>query len=325
MAFNLLNGVNIAGANTARSEGAFSAFWVLVPVDALFFVYYGVYREERWFYPNVLVWVLSNLLRGWNGMFLIIIMLEWCRAGRAGRLNLRLISIVLLGVLLAYPVVSNLKWFFRTYDSVGLNLSSVFASMSENLSGEDYLNLIGEGFAHIVGRVQVTSLVVEVMRLSEVLQTELAKGNFAGFWAEGLHGIVFYRLVFGAPLVPAGVAFTQYATFGWDFVVGDWNTNIGYVSWFFIAPFLVPLYLVYTIFLGWLSWHLIKKIGDTPLSRDMVWVAWLIYLMPPWFGAFVNFIHAMLLFLLFQFVASRANFVFFRTNEKNKDHAEALF
>lgn len=303
--FNLATGVNIAGSNTVKTDSVFAMFWVLVPVDILFFIYYGKYRDNKYFWVNALVWVVSNMLRGWAGMYLFILFFEWCRAVKRGRVRVKHVVITAILVVVLYPVFTNLKWLFRL-SATGVPLGDLATTLFDNASQLDFFALLGEGVGHIVGRLQVTSLVVEVIHLRDFLQAKFAAGEFMGFWSEGLHGIIYDRLFSAQKSVSIGVAFTQYGPFDASSgAAGDWNTNIGYVGWFFIAPFLAPLYLAYTFFLAWLSFYLLKKLGDSDSARDMLWLAWLVYLLPPWFAVFTTFIYALFVFLLLKIALSR--------------------
>lgn len=305
MAFNFAAGVNIAGANTSRSNNPLALFWVAVPVDALFFIYYGFCRESPRFKWNLIVWILSNMMRGWSGMFLFVAFFEWCRAYRSGRISWRMVALVASIGILFYPVLVNIKWVFRLSATSGMSLETFFTSISNNLSSEDVLTIIGAGIEQVIGRLQVTSLVVEVARVQAYVQEEFARGAFTPFWLEGLHGIFIQKSLFHENYIPIGVAFTQYGDFSWQpEMLGDWNTNIGYVGWFFIAPHLIPFYLLYTISLGAIAVFLAKWIGWNETVKDMVWLAWLVYLLPPWFATFVSVIHAMLIFLVLKFFLS---------------------
>jgi len=306
MAFNVVTGVNIAGSNTVGTDSPLAILWVFVPVDTLFFIYYGLYRDTPYFKPNAAIWLVSNLIRGWAGMYFFILFFEWCRGTRGKKLKLKILLLALVGVLVLYPVLTNVKWLFRLSAS-GVPLGDLANSLFENSSDIDYFSMIGDGIEHLIGRLQVTSLVVEVMRLRDLLQAKFAMGEFAPFWAEGLHGIIYDRLFVGEKSVSIGVAFTQYGTFDWDTAaVGDWNTNIGYVGWLFIAPHLIPAYLAYTLLLTFLSVYLLKKIGITELGRDMLWLAWLVYLLPPWFAVFTTFIYSLAVFLVIKVAVTRS-------------------
>jgi hypothetical protein len=307
MAFNLYFGVNIAGAERSEQDIPFSLFWVFVPADALMFVYYGFYRENKMFYPNALVWFLSNFLRGWTGM-IPIIFFEWCRASRNGRLKIKWIFIMGIIVAALYPVIISLKWIFRSMATANIKgLAAIFETLRQSLEIQDYWNLITDGFLHILGRLQTTSSVVEMIHLQDFLQYELASNKFTPFWMEGLHGLIFQKFFFDTRILPIGVAITKYINFGWNFEVGSWNMNIGHVGWFFIDPFNAPFYILYNLFLGFLSVFLLKKIGMSDQARDMVWYAWLIYLMAPWHMAYINFVYAMMLFLIIKLFINNIN------------------
>ena len=305
MFFNLSEGVNVAGSNNTRTSSLVSIIWVLVPADALFIIYYGMYRDNKLFKYNLVIWLVSNLMRGWAGVIMFVVFFEWCRLvynKRSGVIKGLYIVVLLL---LSYPILLNLKWLFRASVGSGLGLESIADALFDNLDSQDYLVMIGSGVDHIIGRIQVISLVVEVMRLRDLLQSEFLNGGFTPFWMEGLHGVIYERLFIGERSMPIGVAFTQYAEFNWEFEVGNWNTNIGYVGWFFIAPYLVPVYIAYTLFLCFVSFYVLKKIGATQLSKDMLWFVWLVYLMAPWLAVFVNFIYALCVFFVIKYIFSR--------------------
>lgn len=300
LVFNLASGVNIAGSNNERGNSSLAFVWILVPVDMLFMIYYGLYRDSRYFYPNLAFWLASNLLRGWTGVFLTVIFLEWCRTVRGGQFSpFRFFTIGVI-VLLSYPLLSNLKWIIRSSAGAGLSVDGIIDGFSTHLEATDYWNLVGYGINHIIGRLQSVAYVVDVMRLSDFLQDKFATGDFVPFWMEGLHGIIYERVFYGARPTYIGVAYTSYQDFGFAYDVGDWNVSLGYVSWFFIAPYLIPLYILYTFLLGFISFFILRKIGVTELSKDMLWYAWLVYLMAPWFATFVGFIYAMFVFLVIQ-------------------------
>jgi hypothetical protein len=86
--------------------------------------------------------------------------------------------------------------------------------------------------------------------------------------------------------------------------IRSWNSNVGYVGWFYILPYQAPLYLIYTGALAILSVILAKIISRTPSCLDMVWYAWLIFLLPGWLAAFVVFVFSLMLFLLLQYLSS---------------------
>lgn len=303
--FNLSTGINIAGSGNSKTNSPFSMFWVLFPVDALFIIYYGTYRDNKYFYPNLIIFVISNILRGWSGIFLMVIFFEWCRAVRGRKLFIGRMVVVGIIVLVFYPLLSNLKWIIRASAGNELSVGAIVDGIASNVGSLDYFTLMKDGFIHLIGRLQTTSMMVEVIRLSDLLQIKFAAGEFAPFWKEGLHGIVFDNLFLGEKQQLIGVAFTRYQNFGFDYDVGNWNVSLGYPSWFFITPLLTPVYVLYTLMLGFISFYLLKKIGTSSLSRDMLWYAWLVYLLAPWLLTFTGFIYALFVFLILKIVLSR--------------------
>ena len=307
--FNLATGVNVAGSNNTKTDNPFAILWVLFPVDALFIIYYGTYRDSKYFYPNLIVYVVSNILRGWGGIFFMIIYFEWCRAIRNKKIFIGRIVLIGIAILASYPLLSNLKWVIRASAGTKLSLGALVDEIASNVGSTDYLMLMQDGFTHLIGRLQTTSIMVEVIRLSNFLQAKFAAGEFAPFWKEGLHGIIFDRVFSGDKQQLIGVAFTKYEDFGFIYDIGDWNVSLGYPSWFFIAPFLSPVYVLYTLILGFISFYLLKKIGMSLLSTDMLWYSWLVYLMAPWLLAFTGFIYALFIFLIMKILLSRVSSV----------------
>jgi hypothetical protein len=310
MTFNLVTGVNVAGANTVRSESSFALFWVFIPVDALFFVFYGFYRDSKYFYINLAVWLISNVLRGWSGIFMFVLFFEWCRGIRSNRISLKKAIAIGAGAIVLFPVLTALKWALRAQATNVVSLGDIVEGLSANLGADDFLIIVWQGIIQVFARLQVTSLVVEVIRLAHLLQNEFSNNSFTPFWLEGLHGIIYEKLFVGHKSLPLSVAFSLYGSVGWQSaVVGDWNINTGLVSWFFVAPILAPFFVLYVVSLGLSSVFLAKKMGNFESSKDMVWFAWLVYLMPPWFPAFITVLQALLIMLFLRFLLSRKSYV----------------
>jgi hypothetical protein len=309
--FNFMYGVNIAGAEKSEDNIPFSLIWVFIPIDMLVVIYYGFYRDSKYFYPNLFIWLISNFIRGWSGVFLFVIFFEFCRNYRNGTITFKKIAIWSFAIVTIYPIIVNLKWLFRATANSTIPIWELLDGLLSTVSSENYFSLILDSLTQIITRFQTTSNVVEVIRMRDLLQDEFSKGNFTPFWSEGIHGIIYEKLIYGVRSIPIGTAFTSYENFDWDFTVGAWNTNIGYVGWFFIAPYLSLVYIFYTVLLGYLSFLLVKKIGSTDLSIDMIWLCWLVYLLPPWHAAFINFIYSLLVFLTIKLVFA-GNFKFRR-------------
>ena len=306
-----LHGLNIAGAgNIKGGSQALSYFFVMVDPDFLFFIYYGIYRENKTFYPNLLVYILSNISRAWVGMFIFVLFFEGCRLYRKKSLSVKKIIIGVLIVLVSYPAISNLKWIIRSQSFSGVNYGEAIETIKHEFDSTRYLDSISASFDQAIERLQVVSLLVKVIDIKSNLQTDLDTSKFLPFWLEGLHGIIFDRIVYGSERMPVGVIMVKYLHPNSQFE-GVGNTNISYPGWFYISPMTSHFYVLYSMFLGFLSMYFVKKIKNNESSRDMVWLIWLMYLLPPWLGAVVKIIYSAIIFLIMTIILSNIRGVSF--------------
>lgn len=298
--FNQIEGVNVAGTRNTTSGGWVSYIWIFFPVDMLFFIYYGIYRDNKLFYANFLIWIFSNLSRGWFGIFIFIAFFEVARAIRAKTINYLKVGAVAIIVVIAYPFISAIKWFLRgSFKDDGFSGDLTLAFEILNISSlSDYFDVLLLSLTQLIGRLQTVSSLVEIRHHIDFIRSEFENGRFLPFWMEGLHGIIIERLLYDSKTMLAGVALTKYFDYQWIYDVGDWITNISFPAWLFIAPVLIPIFILYVVFLALLSYYLKQRISVNPAASDMLWLAWLMYLMPPWFNVFTTFIYSLFLFLL---------------------------
>jgi len=303
--FNVSQGVNVAGAGNHKAQGPFSFLWVLLPVDALFLIYYSIYRNSRYFTSNFLIWLASNLYRGWAGVFLFILFFEFCRLFRERKLSFIKSMLILFFTLLLYPIINVLKWTIRGFAGGEFDFFLLLGAVTDYISLDEYLSLVSDGFNHLVGRVQTTSMLVEVMRLQPVLSKAFENSNFIPFWKEGIIGIAYDTLIYGVKGIPLNVIFPMYANLGSIDDLGNWNTNTGFASWLLIAPLWSPIYIFYVLALCFISSFLMKKLSSSSSAMDGLWFAWLMYLLPPWFGAFIGYIQALFIFYILTYILGK--------------------
>jgi hypothetical protein len=295
--FSVQSGLYMAGSGSNRSDSFMSKIFVLIPVYELFLIYYGFYRTSRLFYPNILVALVSAILRGWTGILLVIAFMEWCRLVRENKLKYRFIPLAAVALLIFYPFISAFKWIIRSQGATGYDLPGAIENLLGKMNPGEYFEAIQAGFMHLIGRLQSISLLVEVQRNSSILQTDFSSGGFIPFWREGLHGVVLDRIT-NSDSMYIGVFFTKFLTGSDQIILGDWNVSLGYSSWFFISPESIVLYIAYTIFLCLISHYFLSLIAQNRLSQDILWFVWFSYLLAPWFAIFIRFIYAAVVFLL---------------------------
>ncbi|WP_199052849.1 oligosaccharide repeat unit polymerase [Aquitalea sp. ASV15] len=312
MAFNLLEGVNAAGSGGAVSNSPFAIIWVIFPVDMLFVIYYPLCRYEKMFKFNLIIWLVSNLQRGWSGVFIILMFFELGILAKKGKLSISRVSIVGVGVLILYPFVIASKWVIRSFSKVGFDFFDMSTGLVRAFSEIDYVAALSEGFLHLIGRLQTVSALIETIVIRKTLSHAFDAGSFLPFWKEGLFGLLYDKVFSVGKIMTLGVYFTQYT--GPNNAIGDlgeWNVNSGFPSWVFIAPEYLFFYLGYVFMLCVFSVFLTKKISADDFQLDGLWLIWLLFLLPPWLGAFVGYIYAMIVFIAIMWCVNKMTTLFF--------------
>jgi hypothetical protein len=307
--FFTMTGTFVAGS-TERSDSPLSALWVIISVDSLFFIYYGFYRNSKLFWPNLLIAIVSNILRGWTGIFSILAFMESARLMRSGRLRTRLVATAFLAVTISFPIIQLVKLQTRFMAS-GLAQDASFLELAaetiRDMKLSDYVDMLGASGMQIVSRLHLVSTTIGVQQNQGFLTKGIESGNVAPYWKEGIYGIAFDRITGQAPLNNLGQALAASIDSSQNDEV-SWNSNPGYFAWMYIEPESAPLYLLYTLGLLYACMYMVKKLNGGLQAHDMLWFACLSYLVPGWIASFVLFTNSLLLFLLFHrmFRAPRA-------------------
>lgn len=298
--FFTVTGTFIAGSRE-QSDSPLTALWVLVNVDTLFFIYYGFYRESKLFQINLLISVISNVLRGWTGVFMLIIFMESARLIRAKKLKLRHILLSILVVVLFFPIVQIAKFHVRdssATSSQDITVYQIVENVTSSTNASDYIELAKSTGQQIITRLHLVSSTILISQELDTLVANFEAGQIQNFWKEGIYGIIYDRLT-GEPSTPnLGFALASLISGGEEVY---WNSNPGFFAWVLINPIATPIYLIYSFGMLFIWVFCLKKIKDTPLGRDMVWYAALMYLIPGWIASCVLFTHTFILFLLFHY------------------------
>lgn len=300
--FFVSTGTGVAGS-TNRSEGSLSVFFVLVNVDLLLILYYGFYRDSRVVFLNLLVGVASNLLRGWNGILIIIIFMESCRLMRAGKLRLWHLATAAFFGAVGFPIVYLLKWQVRGSLSNGIGdagITQLMAGVVANLTKTDLIDVVKAAFLGLFARLQIVSNVIGVMQNTHKLSQDVSIGVINPFWREGFVGLVLDRLS-GTRTSDLGVGLAQIID---PLSLINWNSNPGYVAWFFVSPWYIAQYILYTTVLCFLSVYLVRKVTGTTTALDMVWFVWFLYLIPGWIATFSMFLFCIIVFYVLHLIAA---------------------
>ena len=290
LGYALSSGSYVANS-TAQGGSLLSQVWVLIPVDVLSFLYYGFYRDSRYFKLNCAAWVVSSLLRGWSGILLTIVFFETGRLIRARAIRAWHVLSLLVLLVVGYPIVYFGKLLIRFYAAQPDADFSPFWSLYQSIDLGDAVTI---AFQQVFDRLQLISSSVAVYQLAPALRVDYYNGLIQPFWLEGLHGLVLGR-VLG---IPDKLDLGQSLGLQLDpLSIINWNANPTMVGWFFILPQYAIFNFVYAILLGTAFVLLGRMLKQTRESQDMMWYAWLILIIPGWYGAMFLYVYVMALFV----------------------------
>jgi len=306
LGFIVSEGVYVAGS-TARSDSILSKLFVLFPVDTIFLIYYAYYRKTKYFYPNLFVAIISSVTRGWLGIFMTLIILESIRMARAKRLSIPTIFAMMSLVLLIFPFLQAVKLQIRL---AGIGSSVDYSNiLSDIILSLDFEFLISFflGFGSIImERLQLVSNFIVVYQFSEVLNLQYIRGEIMPFWMDGIHGLAYF--IIAGDSAPANLG-VQLATILDPYSTEvNWNSNPGVLAWLFISPNFSVFYFLYIFALLYFINCLSKAIWPTDLGvQDLVWFAWLVFLIPGWLGSLFLFAHSFFVFYLLHILRNLIN------------------
>jgi hypothetical protein len=299
--FNFLEASNVAGSRL-QSDSPIRHLWILLVPDYLFLVYYGIYRKSRFFSSNLVLYLISNVMRGWLGTWLIVFFMEGAYRVRKGSLNWKKIVITAGIFSLFLPILIQLKWMIRETGASGLFSEEAFFLRILDMN---WLEASTEAIQPILMRFQHLANVIGIMGNSYDISAGLNNGEFLYFFEEGLPQYVL-TAIFGIARLPdihnMLLTYLIPEQLPVDTIT---NTHVGLVGWFWIAPIMIPFYLLYLLFISWLGIWIAKKAGGAPLLMDVVWFAWLSLLMNGWFAAYIGVVQAMIVLIILRIFTAK--------------------
>ena len=307
LVYSISYGLNFAGSKAVADSPFRHLFYFLVP-DWLFIVYYGIYRKSPGFIPNLTIYLLSNVIRGWFGMWLTVLFLEGAYRVLERKFSVRkLVPILALGVL-AVPFFYQLKLAIRSVEDSSYGLLDYAAKAINDVLEVGWFQAFGDAIWPIIMRFQHLANVVGIADKSSELARDAGR-EFVSFFWEGTPQIVIRKMAGGIEVSDIHIQLLYYLIPEQLPVDAITNTHVGLVGWFWIAPLLAGLYLIYILILSWSSIWLAKKAGGPPLLMNAVWFVWLLLLMNGWFAAYIDFLQAMVVVILarkfFSIISSR--------------------
>lgn len=306
----LLEGTGTAGI-FYKSDNPLKYFFSLFNVDYIFLAYYCVHRKNRLFKYNLIVYVLSNLVRGWAGIWLFLGFLELSFLYREGKISIRRIVFITAALLSFTPFIFELKNAIRLWASEKSG-TAMLSGISEYIYLEKTSNLSQifiNSYNKIIMRLEQLSSVIVVYDNSDIIKDNILNSNVSGMFSEGwLQGLILRRYNLATPDIHSYLArrFTPLyeLTVIPESIVS--NTHIGLVGWIFIDPLQSIFYFFYIISLILLSLLIARHLDKTGSLSDLIWLACLVFIMNGWMAAYQDVIIGCINLIFISFIAKKS-------------------
>lgn len=274
----------VGGVST--SSNYFVLLVSYLPADIIFLLYYGHHRSKGFPIFNFSIYILINLLQGWTGIWVIIIMIEFYHQltirsfGEAARKG----SIILVTLLLLYPVINEFKYVIR--------------------GGEDYQKRTAvESIAELTNRLQHVSGVILIFQERDQLISAFNRNEITPYYLDNRLGTLFAYST-------NRISLQRYLTVNYLidkslFTTSDeldehaWFTNIGMAGWFgILTPFQMIFYIIFLVLMITLPFLLnhffLKSLGLIPVLQTLS----LIFAFHGWFTVQFSFISGIIIYII---------------------------
>ncbi|MAM00603.1 MAG: hypothetical protein CL583_19395 [Alteromonadaceae bacterium] len=276
--FNSYMAVNIAGTGARLDESSLLNYvFIVFQPDLLFIIIAISLRSSLLFHINVLIFLISMLLRGWmGGVFIVFIIyiIRYYPVRLSVNSTVKLLGVAFL-ILASLPFILEAKWAVRG----GASILDVLMRAQDIMTYDNYLT----AFSYLVNRFQHVGHVALLLERSDLLKNLYLDGAFSSYWLDGLPQYAAIK-VFGGEFHSLN-SFMVHYIFG---VSGaSWNTNPGIAGWFFILREHSVFLILYLLLFLTLPFYFAVRYGGARVSLLLACFS-LLYLFHGWFGAYFN-------------------------------------
>lgn len=283
--YNFIYGLNIAGVEVQAPNRFINTLFVLLPAD-IFFILFGVYiRSGKMFYLNVLIYIVSSIVRGWMGGILLAFFVILCRQKviYIGFKDLLKFSIVIIVSIACIPYLMQIKWVVRSGGDVlhAINIVNDYG----------YSKLLIDGLEYTFNRFQHNYHVALVFERYEQLNTNYNNGRILPYWAEGIFQTIFYGLfqMDRPPILGNEIAREIFGS------KDTWSTNAGLAGWAIVLQEKFIIFFIYIFTMLFISFYAAVRFFDKKMLL-IIGCFSIFYLFHGWIGMYVNLISYMFIF-----------------------------
>ena len=270
----------VGGVN--QSDDIFLIIFSYIPIDSIFLVYYGHQRSKCLPFSNLVLFIISNSIRGWSGIWSMLFLIESYYAWRSlpiKKLLSRLLLTVIIGFLI-FPIVNKFKDDIR--GTVSIEDDSFFESSSK-----------------LTYRLEQIMNILLIKQEQNNISTALINNQILPFYADNKIGSLIFR---DSHSIQLQKFLTINYMINFNAVGNDidqdslgWFSHVGIAGWLYIIDWYIwPIYFLYIagiiIIPYWLAARFIGVATMIPIFHMMT----IIYVFHGWLSMQISFIYGVI-------------------------------
>jgi hypothetical protein len=291
LSFLTVGGITLQLLKTEASYATY--FQALFVPDYLFLVYYPLGRRSKLFYPNLVLYLLSTLLRGLAGGFIFLILFELVFSFK--RANWLLFKVAFLSLVLLSPFVYETRNLIRaapTEYMLSTPATEMLSIILRNAYGDIHLldALLDMTKAVFMRLAHLPSPVVIFDHLDEFWLGD-ANGRFLSFVFEGQpQATLLGKFLNDLPPLSQYITTTLFPN-----PYGSWFIHPSLVGWLWVDPFAFPVLIGYCVVLCMLNVFLVRKLGGRDFAVACSFILFVVLAMNGWFAAYISTTQALVI------------------------------
>jgi|GEM_PF-3825605 len=295
-AFVVIFSAGAAGGDMDKAGGGLRFLFYLINPDLLFIIFYAatmlVPGNVKYRKANLVLFFVSNLVRGWIGQTLVIVFLlaiNWVKTSGQDISGKKLVSLTFFGFI--FFVLAS----FLMHIKIALRLGG--DAIVEILGSLSVYDVMSTFFETLFSRLQLLSTVSFQITKKGELSRFIDEGIIGNFYTDGLPQQTIYKILGIDPGENLNLFLWKYYIPG-DFFEAQTTVQPGFVGWLYLLSMpSIIIFLCYMATLIYINLRLIKKIGGNGL-RYLSWFSIMLYLVPGWLGAYISFLWSLMVFLM---------------------------
>lgn len=301
--FSILYGYGRVGFDSELSPSFviyFNKFFVPI-LFAEIYLFFKFLSNSRLYYINLALFLILAVYKGYTGPILHIGFLLIYRLYIKNKLNVKIISIMLLLAVLFGPIIRIIKnIIIRDLVTGGEgDYSNGLDTLYTISNASSFLELYFVYLQRVIERFESISAVYYIIINSNMIQNLYESYAFLPFYLyhwvpQTIEKIFSQNSVYDVTQVYAQREIAHLIS-----PYFDWQIHIGYFGWIFISPLLSVLYILYTFVLIFVCTQLTKLLSsERSAIEQLSWYFAMSYIVHGWFNEYLLYVQALIVFIL---------------------------